>query len=75
MAENENLEEKEILNELYKILIEQYVSKPDSRTMIFVNTRTCAQNLSSHLNNYLRTNTQIKVFTDNNRVVDFLTSK
>lgn len=71
----ENVRDKQILNELYKILIEQYTLKPNSRTMIFVNTRICAQNLSAHLNEYLRENTSLPIFTSNQKVVGFLTSK
>uniref|UniRef100_A0A183BNT6 RNA helicase n=1 Tax=Globodera pallida TaxID=36090 RepID=A0A183BNT6_GLOPA len=44
-----NMEKKEILNRLYRILFEQFANKSDSRALIFVATRACAQRLAKHL--------------------------
>uniref|UniRef100_A0A914HE89 RNA helicase n=1 Tax=Globodera rostochiensis TaxID=31243 RepID=A0A914HE89_GLORO len=44
-----NMEKKEILNKLYRILNEQFAKDPDSRALIFVATRACAQRLAKHL--------------------------
>ncbi|KAL3089999.1 hypothetical protein niasHS_006451 [Heterodera schachtii] len=44
-----NLEKKEILNRLYRILHDQFSKESDSRALIFVSTRACAQRLAKHL--------------------------
>uniref|UniRef100_A0A183BV22 RNA helicase n=1 Tax=Globodera pallida TaxID=36090 RepID=A0A183BV22_GLOPA len=44
-----NMEKKDILNRLYRILFEQFAKDPDSRALIFVATRACAQRLAKHL--------------------------
>ena len=47
---------------LYKILLDQYKEKPESRTLIFVSTRACAQKLSEHLDSYLSRFPELPVF-------------
>ncbi|KAL3068459.1 hypothetical protein niasHT_030750 [Heterodera trifolii] len=44
-----NLEKKEILNRLYRILHDQFAKEADARALIFVSTRACAQRLAKHL--------------------------
>uniref|UniRef100_A0A914HI26 RNA helicase n=1 Tax=Globodera rostochiensis TaxID=31243 RepID=A0A914HI26_GLORO len=44
-----SMEKKEILNSLYRILYEQFARDSDSRALIFVATRACAQRLAKHL--------------------------
>lgn len=65
--ENDSGEEKEILKMLHTILLEQYVSDPASRTIIFVTTRKLAQYLSHHLN-------AVKIVDRTSRAVGFITS-
>lgn len=59
---------------MHEIIIEQYTEKPDSRTIIFVSTRTCAQNISKYLSEYLSKRDDLKVFFGQNDCVGYMTS-
>lgn len=48
--------------------------KPESRTLIFVATRACAQRLSEHLNDYLPTCENLRAFQKKQNNVGFMTS-
>lgn len=74
MAKNEPDDNKEILKKLYEILLNQYTEKPESRTLIFVATRVCAQRLSEHLSNYLSKFSDLRMFSDKKGTVGYMTS-
>lgn len=74
MADNESDDNKEILKKLYEILLNQYTEKPESRTLIFVATRVCAQRLSEHLSNYLSKFQQLRMFSEKKGAVGYMTS-
>uniref|UniRef100_A0A915CU90 Helicase C-terminal domain-containing protein n=1 Tax=Ditylenchus dipsaci TaxID=166011 RepID=A0A915CU90_9BILA len=60
-------------DQLY-ILEKQYTEKPESRTLIFVSTRTCAQKLSEHLGQYLSKCRSLDLFCGKKFAVGFMTS-
>uniref|UniRef100_A0A183BV17 RNA helicase n=1 Tax=Globodera pallida TaxID=36090 RepID=A0A183BV17_GLOPA len=60
-----NMEKKEILNRLYRILFEQFAKKSDSRALIFVATRACAQRLAKHL---MELDLELPMFYNQNNV-------
>lgn len=74
MADNESDDNKEILKKMYEILLNQYTEKPESRTLIFVATRVCAQRLSEHLSNYLSKFQQLRMFSEKKGAVGYMTS-
>lgn len=51
------------------------MKKPESRTLIFVPTRACAQRLSEHLNDYLSECEKLRVFYKKPNNIGFMTSK
>lgn len=63
-------EKKEILTNLQKILHDQYTNKPATRALIFVQTRSLAQNLSDYLNRC----TYLKPFAGEDGISRYLTS-
>lgn len=72
--EDEKENTKEILKELHKILLNQYTEKPESRTLIFVSTRVCAQRLSEHLSSYLSNIEDLEMFYKKTNIVGYMTS-
>ncbi|KAI1722849.1 DEAD/DEAH box helicase domain-containing protein [Ditylenchus destructor] len=73
-AINETVTNKDILQKLYQIIRTQYTNEPESRTLIFVSTRNCAQKLSEHLQDYLYACNDLKSFYKQRMTVGYMTS-